>query len=146
MRQVTLTSLKNELQTLADQVGEKRFGSAKALYLDKVMVTDEDGTPVAAEDLEVILAPKKAVEEAEDEEMKAAEDVEEDEEEVTPKSIAPIFRKGLRQSAAASAPSIIRPRCGVLSRTSRTTRTVKASRRPSDSVDGSSLRPGIARA
>ena len=105
MRQVTLTSLKNELQTLADQVGEKRFGSAKALYLDKVMVTDEDGTPVAAEDLEVILAPKKAVEEAEDEEMKAAEDVEEDEEEVTPKSIAPIFRKGLRQSAAASAPS-----------------------------------------
>lgn len=110
MRQVTLTSLKNELQMLADQVGEKRFGSAKALYLDKVMVTDEDGTPVAAEDLEVILAPKKAVEEAEDEEMKAAEDVEEDEEEVTPKSIAPIFRKGLRQSAAASAPSIIRPR------------------------------------
>jgi HK97 family phage major capsid protein len=108
MRQVTLTSLKNELQTLADQVGEKRFGSAKALYLDKVMVTDEDGTPVAAEDLEVILAPKKAIEEAEDEEMKAAEDVEEDEEEVTPKSIAPIFRKGLRQSAAASAPSIIR--------------------------------------
>jgi HK97 family phage major capsid protein len=110
MRQVTLTSLKNELQMLADQVGEKRFGSAKALYLDKVMVTDEDGTPVAAEDLEVILAPKKAVEEAEDEEMKAAEDVEEEEEEVAPKSIAPIFRKGLRQSAAASAPSIIRPR------------------------------------
>lgn len=110
MRQVTLTSLKNELQMLADQVGEKRFVSAKALYLDKVMVTDEDGTPVAAEDLEVILAPKKAVEEAEDEEIKMADDVEEEEEEVAPKSIAPIFRKGLRQSAAASAPSIIRPK------------------------------------
>ena len=109
MRQVTLTSLKTELQTLADQVGEKRFGSAKALYLDKVMVTDEDGTPVAADDLEVILAPKMAEPEAEEEE-KAAEDVEEEEEEVAPKSIAPTFRKGLRQTAAASAPSIIRPK------------------------------------
>ena len=109
MRQVTLTSLKNELQTLADQVGEKRFGSAKALYLDKVMVTDEDGTPVAADDLEVILAPKMAEPEAEEEE-KAAEEVEEEEEEVAPKSIAPTFRKGLRQTAAASAPSIIRPK------------------------------------
>ncbi len=109
MRQVTLTSLKTELQTLADQVGEKRFGSAKALYLDKVMVTDEDGTPVAADDLEVILAPKMAEPEAEEEE-KAAEDVEEEEEEVAAKSIAPTFRKGLRQTAAASAPSIIRPK------------------------------------
>jgi len=108
MRQVTLTSLKNELQTLADQVGEKRFVSAKALYLDKVMVTDEDGTPVAADDLEVILAPKMVEPEAEEEE-KAAEEVEE-EEEVAPKSIAPTFRKGLRQTAAASAPSIIRPK------------------------------------
>jgi HK97 family phage major capsid protein len=114
MRQVNLASLKNELQTLADQVGEKRFGVAKALYLEKVMVTDEDGTPVAAEDLEVILAPKMV--EGEDEEEKAVEDEEEakaeedEEEKVAAKSIAPTFRKGLRQTAAASAPSIVRPK------------------------------------
>ena len=108
MRQVTLTSLKTELQTLADQVGEKRFVSAKALYLDKVMVTDEDGTPVAADDLEVILAPKMVEPEAEEEE-KAAEEVEEEEEEVAPKSIAPTFRKGLRRSDRASQePELVR--------------------------------------
>jgi HK97 family phage major capsid protein len=109
MRQVTLTALKTELQTLADQVGESRFGQAKALYLDKVMVTDEEGTPVAAEDLEVILAPK-AAEMADEEEEKAVEEDEEEEKAVAPKAFRPTFRKGLATTAKASAPAIIRPK------------------------------------
>ena len=119
MRMVNIKEVQKDLQNLADQVGEKGFVRAKALYLDKVAVTDESGAPMAAEDIEVVLMPKRA--EAEDEkatededaEEKAAEDeMEEDEEEKTmpAKSFRPKFRKGLAQTAVASAPSIIRPK------------------------------------
>lgn len=119
MRMVNIKEVQKDLQNLADQVGEKGFVRAKALYLDKVAVTDESGSPMAAEDIEVVLMPKMAEEEdekaAEDEEAeeKAAEDeTEEDEEEkaMPAKSFRPKFRKGLAQTAIASAPSIIRPK------------------------------------
>jgi len=73
MRIVTLNEVEKDLQNLADQVGEEGFIKAKALYLEKVAVTKEDGTPLKAEELEIVMMPKMA----EDEEEKALEEDEE---------------------------------------------------------------------
>ena len=119
MRQVTIKALRKEMQTLADQVGAERFPRAKALYLDKVMVTDENGSPVDPEEIEVVLTPK-AVEvedelEEEDEELKAAEiapedeEEEDDEEEIMPKSNSNSRKKAMK-AISKSVPSVIRPK------------------------------------
>ena len=50
MRIVTLAEAQEDLQNIADQVGAARFVKAKGLYLDKVMVTAEDGKPMSADD------------------------------------------------------------------------------------------------
>ena len=79
MRIVTLAEAQEDLQNIADQVGSGRFVKAKALYLDKVMVTAEDGKPMNADDLEIHVSPK-TMKEDEDEEMKAMEEDEDKEE------------------------------------------------------------------
>jgi HK97 family phage major capsid protein len=42
-----LSEVQAHLQTIADQVGAKRFASAKAAYLNNVVVTDDTGAPMA---------------------------------------------------------------------------------------------------
>lgn len=116
MRIVTLNEVETDLQNLADQVGAAGFAKAKALYLDKVAVTKEDGTPLSADDLEIVLMPKGMDEEdkAEDEEEKAAdaeEDKAEDEEKaVAPKSLSVSRRKAVSGAARMSAPALVRPK------------------------------------
>jgi len=123
MRQITLKTLKKELQDLADQVGAQRFVQAKALYLDKVMVTSEEGSPIDPEELEVVLTPKQAaaaeeeeLEPLEEEELKAAEigaededEEEEEEEELMPKSNKNTRQKALK-AVTKSATNYIRPK------------------------------------
>ena len=65
MRIVTLNEVQSDLQNIADQVGEEGFIQAKALYLEKVAVTKEDGTPLKAEELEIVMMPKMDKEEEE---------------------------------------------------------------------------------
>ena len=110
MRIVTLNEVQNDLQNLADQVGEEGFVKAKALYLEKVAVTKEDGTPLSADDLEIVLMPKMA----DDEEEKAADDEEkedkaehddDDEKNVAPKAL----RIETRRKAVSTASRIGRP-------------------------------------
>ena len=46
MRNITVAELQKSLQALANQKGAKGFDKAKALYLEGVMVVDEQGNPV----------------------------------------------------------------------------------------------------
>jgi HK97 family phage major capsid protein len=115
MRIVTLAEAQEDLQNLADQVGAGRFVKAKSLYLDKVMVTAEDGKPMSAEDLEIHVAPKMS-EENEDEEMKAMEEeedqeekMEEEEDEKEKRTYKGMSHRKARQKAFA-APVVRRPR------------------------------------
>lgn len=119
MRIVTLAEAEQDLQNLADQVGQKGFAQAKALYLDKVAVAKEDGTPLSADEVEVVLMPKgmgEDEEKAEEEEEKAAEadedKAEEDEEEkaVAPKSLSSSRRKAVATAARMSTPRMPRPK------------------------------------
>mgnify|MGYP003143397326 CR=1 FL=1 len=87
MRIVTLSEVQSDLQALADQVGEDGFIKAKGLYLEKVAVTKEDGTPLKAEELEIVMMPKmdkeeeeKAMEEDEEKADEEKEDKREEEE------------------------------------------------------------------
>lgn len=84
MRIVTLAEVETDLQNLMDQVGADGFPKAKALYFEKVAVTKEDGTPLSADEVDIVLVPKN--EEA-DEEEKMEEDEEEKAVEPAPKSI-----------------------------------------------------------
>ena len=73
MRFVNIDEVQKDLQNIADQVGEDGFVRAKALYMEKIAVVDEDGKPMKADDVEVVLMPKMV----EDEDDKAVEDDEE---------------------------------------------------------------------
>ena len=118
MRIVTLAEVEQDLQNIADQVGHQGFAKAKALYLDKVAVTKEDGTPLSADDLEVVVMPKgmgEDEEKAEDEEEeKAAESeedkAEEDEEKPAPKSLGLARRKAVATAARMGSPRMPRPK------------------------------------
>ena len=114
MRIVTLNEVQSDLQNIADQVGEEGFVQAKALYLEKVAVTKEDGTPLKAEELEIVMMPKMDKEEEEkamdDEEEKAEHDDKEDkkdEDEDKPKALAIGVprRKAVSTIAKAARPS-----------------------------------------
>ena len=111
MRMLTLEQVQKDLQNLADQVGADGFVHAKALYMEKVAVVDEDGQPMEADEVEVVLMPKMAEDEeektVEDEEDKAEEDEVEDK--TTPKSITLNRRKAVAP-ATKMAPAIIRPK------------------------------------
>ncbi len=77
MRFVTIEEVQKDLQNLADQHGEEGFVTAKAMYLEKVSVVDEEGKPVSADALDVVIVPAAAEDKMEgmdeDEEEKAAE-------------------------------------------------------------------------
>jgi HK97 family phage major capsid protein len=115
MRMLTLEEVQKDLQNIADQVGETGFVRAKALYMEKVAVVDEEGQPLSAEEVEVVLMPKMV----EDEEEKAVEDDEENadkadededmEDKATPKSITLNRRKAVAP-ATKMAPAIHRPK------------------------------------
>lgn len=112
MRMLTLEEVQKDLQNIADQVGSTGFVQAKALYMEKVAVVDEEGQPLSADQVEVVLMPKMA----EDEEEKAVEDeeeakAEEDEEEktVAPKSIMMNRRKAVAP-ATKMVPAFHRPK------------------------------------
>jgi len=115
MRMITLDEVQKDLQNLADQVGEEGFVQAKALYMEKVAVVDEDGQPMKADEVEVVLMPKMA----EDEEEKAVEDDDENaekadeddemEDKTTPKSIKLNRRKAVAP-ATKMAPAFNRPK------------------------------------
>jgi HK97 family phage major capsid protein len=108
MRIVTLDQVQKDLQNLADQVGEKGFVNAKALYMEKVAVVDEDGTPLTADEIEVVLMPKPADNQQdmmeEDEEEKAVEAA------PAPKAAPAPRRKAASVAARMSAPAIARPK------------------------------------
>lgn len=110
MNFVTLEKVQKDLQKLADQVGEEGFAQAKALYMEKVAVVDEEGTPLSADEIEVVLMPKPADEQMdameEDEEEKSAEPVAAP----APKSIKIERRKAVSTAARMSAPAIVRPK------------------------------------
>ncbi len=115
MRFVNIEEVQKDLQNLADQVGETGFVQAKALYMEKVAVVDENGEPLSSEDVEVVLMPKmaedeeeKAVEEDEETADKADED-EDMEDKATPKSITLNRRKAVAP-ATKMAPAIHRPK------------------------------------
>ena len=85
LRSITVADLQKEMQTLANQVGAKRFEAAKNLLLQDLVIVDSDGKPVdpAQIDYQVTLAPKAL--EAEEDAMKP--DEEEKPEEETPKAL-----------------------------------------------------------
>lgn len=111
MRMITLEEVQKDLQNIADQVGDTGFVQAKALYMEKVAVVDEDGQPLSADQIEVVLMPKMA--EDEEEEKAADEEVEEDEEledkATTPKSITLNRRKAVAP-ATKMMPAFNRPK------------------------------------
>ena len=108
MRIVTLDQVQKDLQNLADQVGENGFVNAKALYMEKVAVVDEDGTPLTADEIEVVLMPKPADNQQdmmeEEEEEKAVEAA------PAPKAAPAPRRKAASVAARMSAPAIARPK------------------------------------
>tara|TARA_R100001460_G_scaffold23359_3_gene47097 strand:+ start:123 stop:1511 length:1389 start_codon:yes stop_codon:yes gene_type:complete len=115
MRFVNIDEVQKDLQNIADQVGEDGFVRAKALYMEKIAVVDEDGKPMKADDVEVVLMPKmvededdKAVEDDEEKAAKADED-EDMEDKATPKSITLNRRKAVAP-ATKMAPAFHRPK------------------------------------
>jgi HK97 family phage major capsid protein len=117
IRQVTLSEVETDLQNLADQVGEDSFLEQKALYMEKVAIVDEEGKPLSADDVEVVLMPKMQ----DDEEEKAADDEDaedkaEHDDEDKEKSMQKItINKNQRKRASTvaaqfSAPAVTRPK------------------------------------
>lgn len=117
IRQVTLSEVETDLQNLADQVGEDSFLEQKALYMEKVAIVDEEGKPLSADDVEVVLMPKMQ----DDEEEKAADDEDaedkaEHDDEEKEKSMQKItINKNQRKRASTvaaqfSAPAVTRPK------------------------------------
>lgn len=111
MRIVTLSEVTEDLQNLADQVGADGFARAKGLYMEKVAIVDEEGKPMNADEVEIVLMPKmeEKTEEDEDKEEKAEED-EDKEEKVAPKRITLSRRKAVAPATKMAAPAIIRPK------------------------------------
>ena len=115
MRMLTLEQVQKDLQNLADQVGADGFVHAKALYMEKVAVVDEDGKPMKADEVEVVLMPKMVEDEEEkadkDEEEKAnkADEDEDMKDKTTPKSITLNRRKAVAP-ATKMVPATRRPK------------------------------------
>jgi HK97 family phage major capsid protein len=114
MRIVTLSEVETDLQNLADQVGADGFAKAKALYFEKVAVTKEDGTPLSAEDVDIVLVPKA---DANEEEEKANDDdetedkMEDEDEKEKPKALRiETRRKAMATAAAIASPATVRPK------------------------------------
>lgn len=63
MKMCTVEELQKNLQTLANQVGSKRFTTAKNLMLEGLVIVDADGNPVDPANIkyEVMLSPADAV-------------------------------------------------------------------------------------
>ena len=113
MRIVTLSEVETDLQNLADQVGSDGFVQAKALYMEKVAVVDEEGKPMSADDLEIVIMPKMA--DDEEEEKAAHEEDEEDkaqddDDKEKPKMAKLPNRKAVSTSAKLMAPAINKSR------------------------------------
>ena len=113
MRIATLSEVQEDLQNLADQVGSDGFPRAKGLYMEKIAIVDEDGKPMKADDVEIVLMPKmdeekedKADEEDKDDKAK----VDEEEEKIAPKRITLSRRKAVAPATKMAAPAIIRPK------------------------------------
>ena len=62
MKTKTLSEVSRDLQNIADQKGAKGFDNAKALYLEGVIVTDEQGNPLAADQISYEVKIAAAVE------------------------------------------------------------------------------------
>lgn len=62
MKTKTLSEVARDLQNIADQKGAKTFENAKALYLEGVIVTDEQGNPLAADQISYEVKLAAAVE------------------------------------------------------------------------------------
>jgi HK97 family phage major capsid protein len=62
MKMCTVEELQKNLQTLANQVGSKRFTAAKNLMLEGLVIVDADGNPVDPANIkyEVMLSPAEA--------------------------------------------------------------------------------------
>jgi HK97 family phage major capsid protein len=119
MKFATVDEVQRDLQRLADQVGTANFPRAKRVYMDKVAVVDENGTPLSEDELEIVLMPKAAAEDQEDAEMKMEDEedkedkaeMEEDEDKKAAAKSAPMpRRKAVSTHAKAAVPSIGRPR------------------------------------
>ncbi len=103
MRNITVGDLQKSLQSLANQKGAAGFEKAKALFLDGVVVVDEQGNPLdpSAINYEVTISPAAMVEE---------DAMSEEKPEETAKSIASEVRAAIRQeikAAPKSAPKAI---------------------------------------
>lgn len=63
MKMCTVEELQKNLQTLANQVGSKRFTAAKNLMLEGLVIVDADGNPVDPANIkyEVMLSPAEVV-------------------------------------------------------------------------------------
>tara|TARA_R100001510_G_scaffold57512_1_gene65893 strand:+ start:1075 stop:2496 length:1422 start_codon:yes stop_codon:yes gene_type:complete len=113
MRFVNIDEVQKDLQNIADQVGADGFVQAKALYMEKVAVVDEEGKPMKADEVEVVLMPKMAEDEEEkavqDDEDKADKAEEDEDEKMTPKTITLSRRKAVAP-ATKMAPAIARPK------------------------------------
>ena len=92
MKKITVEELQKNLQALANQKGAKGFASAKALYMEDVMVVDAEGNPVdpSAIDIEISMA-----EVAEEDAMKP-------EDQPAAKSVAAEVRAAVRDEIAKS--------------------------------------------
>jgi len=117
MRQVTLSEVQTDLQNLADQVGEDNFMQQKALYMEKVAIVDEEGKPMSADDVEIVLMPKMVEDEEEkavkDEESEEKADMDEDDKEKSMQKITITKNQRKRASTVAaqfSAPAVVRPK------------------------------------
>jgi HK97 family phage major capsid protein len=98
MMQKSLSEITEDLQGLLDEVGVEAFPRTKALYLKDVQITDAEGNPIDASDVDLEIAltaeETEAVEEVadekaayeDDEEEKADEDEEEDKEDAETKA------------------------------------------------------------
>jgi HK97 family phage major capsid protein len=112
MRFVTLADAQDDLQRLADQVGKANFPKAKALYLQGVALVDEEGSPLGAEAVDVIIMPAGGTEDAMDEEMPEdeaakSEDVKTDPE-AEAKSVIAARRKAVGGWTRSAAPTPVR--------------------------------------
>ncbi len=96
MRNITVSELQKSLQSLANQKGAAGFEKAKALYLDGVVVVDEQGNPLdpSAINYEVTISPAVMAEE---------DAMSEEKPEDTAKSVASEVRAVIRDEIAKSA-------------------------------------------
>ncbi len=120
MRTIKVSALSKQLQALADQVGAKRFNKAKALMLNGLIITDEQGNVVSPDNIsyEITLTPEEVEKMSEDAPADKPFDPaifaeEEEDEELKPdlaKTVASEVRKALASNGTsprkAVAPSV----------------------------------------